>query len=285
LRIMITGAGGQLGTELSGMLAREHDVLPLTRRELDVTDKGQVFETVRMFAPHAIVHAAAFTGVDCAETDVEGATRVNASGTRYIAEAAEAAGSKLVYISTDYVFDGRAGRPYEERDDPSPINVYGLTKLLGEAYARQLCSRHFILRTAWLYGQGGHNFVKTILLLARRQQDIRVVRDAIGSPTYTYDLSRLIAGLIGGEQYGLYHAVNEGCCSRYEFAQAIVEEAGELEASVSPIDSQAYPQPAARPCNSALKTTAVLCAGELRMRPWRDALRAFLAELEGPPKR
>lgn len=290
MRVLITGANGQLGTDLVERAAASpddcHRVLATTRKTLDITDAKQVKEVVERFHPHAVIHTAAYTAVDAAQTDVVSAYAVNADGTKNVAAAAEKIGAKFMYLSTDYVFDGfRAHGAYGEYDAPSPRSVYGQSKLTGEHLTETLCSQYFIVRTAWVYGLHGNNFVKTMLRLGQEQIRLRnaketygrlkVVDDQIGSPTYTVDLAGFLWELIETHLYGIYHATNRGSCSWYQFAKAIFEEA-DLPVEVDACTTEEFPRPAPRPRNSVLGHTAMAANGFTPLRPWRRALREFI---------
>ncbi|MDQ0901572.1 MULTISPECIES: dTDP-4-dehydrorhamnose reductase [unclassified Paenibacillus] len=275
MKILITGAVGQLGSTLVSFLTAAHEVVPLSRAELDITIPNKVKETILIHRPDVIIHTAAYTDVDLSEKHADTAFQINAFGTRNIAEAAELVGAKLVHISSDYVFDGMKKEPYIESDCPSPINIYGSTKLLGEKFVELYCSKHFIVRTAWLYGMGQRSFVNTICKLARSQNEISVVTDCYGSPTYVVDLAAFITELLSKESYGIYHVVNEGVCSRFELAQAIVQEMGFDHVQVLPILSHQFEQSALRPANSALDCAAIRMNGLTPLRDWRSALQAF----------
>jgi len=275
LKIIVTGAGGQLGADVV-RLAKDKgwQVYGYARNELDVTDLEAARRIVSGVKPDAVIHAAAYTKVDQAETEQDEAYRVNAAGTRNIALAAEEAGARLCYVSTDYVFDGTADQPYREYDQPHPLSVYGKSKLAGEEFVRSLSSKYFIVRTAWVYGEHGQNFVKTMLRLAREQDELRVVHDQIGSPTYTVDLAEFLLELVRTDYYGIYHATNTGSCSWYEFAQAIFAEAG-IDVKVDPITTDQFPRPAKRPKYSVLDHMAIRAHGLTDLRHWREALRAY----------
>jgi len=280
VKILVTGAGGQLGQELIRYPAcADLEFLGLTREEMDVTLFEAVREKIRALRPDVVIHAAAYTKVDLAESRPEDAYRVNALGTRNVALAAEEVGAKVCYISTDYVFDGQTDRPYHEYDNTNPLSVYGKSKRAGEILVQGFSSRWFIVRTSWVYGPYGPNFVKTILAKAKAGEPLRVVADQHGSPTYTNDLARFLIELVRTEEYGIYHATNQGQCSWYEFACAILEEAG-VPASIEPCTTDTFPRPAPRPRFSVLGQTMLRAAGFTPLRPWRDALRAFLCELE-----
>lgn len=281
MKVMITGAGGQLGRDLIiHMQAAGYAVHGYDRRRLDITDEKRVFEAVRRLKPDAIVHAAAYTAVDEAEAQPEAAFRVNAAGTRNIAAAAEEVGAKLCYISTDYVFDGQKGSPYLEYDAPNPINVYGCSKYAGEELVRSLTRRWYIVRVSWLYGAQGKNFVKTMLDLAAEKQEIQVVDDQIGSPTYTVDAARFVSMLLSTSRYGIYHAANSGSCSWYEFAASIFALLNQ-DIPLIPIPTERYPRPAKRPRYSVLEAMAIRSEGFAPMRHWRDALKDYLREHAG----
>lgn len=280
MRILVTGASGQLGQDVVLLLHEsDHEVKACGRSELDIADQQQCEKVIGEYRPEAIIHCAAYTAVDAAEEDVDGAYRINASGTRNIAVAAEKVGSKLVYISTDYVFDGQADRPYREYDNTSPQTVYGESKRAGEILTQTLNSKYFIVRTSWVYGQYGGNFVKTMLKLGAEKDSLSVVHDQIGSPTYTVDLARFLLQLIQTEKYGIYHASNSGHCSWHEFAQAIFETVG-LQVNVLPVTTEQFPRPAKRPAYSVMDHTAIR-ANDLQDLPhWRDGLERFLAEVK-----
>jgi dTDP-4-dehydrorhamnose reductase len=277
LKIIITGSSGQLGCDLIRVLSSSHELTSLTRGDLDITDNEKVMGMVSYFQPDVIIHAAAFTGVDGAEKERKKAYEVNALGTRNIAEAAQQTGAKLVYISTDYVFDGNKGESYNELDPPSPLSVYGESKLIGEQFVKKLCDQFFIVRTAWLFGSNGDNFVKKIYSLARAQNQVLAAIDCVGSPTYSLDLATFIGNLIYTDKYGMYHATNQGFCSRFEFAQAILEEAGLSSSCIVPVESSTFRLPAARPHNSALDDRAIRESGLPLFRNWRSALHTFIA--------
>lgn len=278
MKVIVTGAGGQLGRELLRRAPADWEVFGLGRAELEITDAEQARQVVREIHPDVIIHAAAYTAVDRAEEEPKQAFAVNAYGARNIAVEAEEIGARLCYISTDYVFDGEAERPYREYDPTGPNTVYGQSKLAGEQMVTALTRRHFIVRTSWLYGAHGQNFVKTMLRLAEEGRQPRVVNDQTGSPTYAADLADFLIRLVATNSYGIYHASNAGQCTWYEFARAIFEEA---LASVRalPCRTEEYPRPAPRPRYSVLDSLAMRCSGFGELRPWREALRAFLRGL------
>lgn len=280
MKVLVTGAKGQLGYDVAKELALlNHDVYAFGREELDITDQPTVNRIVSEIKPDVIIHAAAYTKVDLAETDQDQAYLVNAYGTRNMAVAAESVGAKLCYISTDYVFNGKGESPYHEYAKTSPLGVYGHSKYVGEEMAKTLCTKYFIVRTAWVYGKNGQNFVKTMLKLAREKDELGVVHDQVGSPTYTVDLAKFLIELVQTEKYGVYHGTNSGSCSWYEFAKAIFEEAG-IDIKANPLTTKEFPRPAQRPAYSVLGNMALRLNGFTPLRHWREALQSFLKELE-----
>lgn len=278
MRIVVTGADGQLGVELVRALAPLGEVVGTTIADLDLTDAGCAGR-VAALRPDWVVHAAAATDVDGCERDPAWALAVNGEGTRRVVEGCRRAGAGLVYVSTDYVFDGRKGTPYAEDDPPAPLNAYGRSKLAGEEATRTLGGRWAIVRTAWLYGAQGKNFVKTILDRARAGQPLRVVDDQVGSPTYAADLADGIAMLRSGGHTGVFHVTNSGACSWFAFAREIVRLAGLSPDAVQPMTSAELDRPARRPAHSVLGSAAWQAAGFPPLRPWPDALAAMLARL------
>lgn len=277
MRIAITGSTGQLGRELARTLGGQ-ELFLLSRPEFDLQDRQAIWKIVEI-GPEVVIHAAAMTDVDACELNPELARQVNALATRDVAEAAERAGAKLLYISTDYVFDGGKREPYREEDPPKPINAYGRSKLEGEQYVREYASRPLILRTSWLYSGGSKNFVSAILRLAREQETVRVVIDQSGSPTWAGDLAGAIRRLLSLDASGLIHASGGGECSRLEFARAIVQLAG-LKTEVLPATSEEQPRPARRPAYSALAQHRLNELG-ISIRPWREGLEAFFTRGAG----
>ncbi|MEI4768834.1 dTDP-4-dehydrorhamnose reductase [Psychrobacillus sp. FJAT-51614] len=276
MKIIVTGANGQLGIELVQQLKKtDIELYPFRKDELDIVDMDKVQRIVLEIKPDIIINAAAFTNVDKAETDKDLAYSVNSIGQRNLAVAAEKIGAKICYISTDYVFDGTATQPYEEYFPVNPLGVYGKSKYAGEQLTTSLCSKYFIVRTAWVYGEHGNNFVKTMLRLAEEKSEIGVVTDQIGSPTYTVDLASFILDLVQSEKYGVYHCTNSGSCSWYEFAAAIFEEAG-INIIVNPLSSDQFPRPAKRPNYSVLDNMSIRINGFSELRHWREALKSFL---------
>lgn len=277
--LLVTGANGQLGQELVRMGTEKIRIVGYGRDRLDITNLDQCREVIADIRPDAIIHAAAYTAVDKAESEPDEAYRINALGTRNLAIAAREQAAKLCYISTDYVFDGTGTAPYNEYDNTNPQSVYGKSKRAGEILLQSLADRYFIVRTSWVYGKYGNNFVKTMLKLASERDSVTVVADQIGSPTYTYDLAQFLIELVQTEKYGVYHASNTGSCSWYEFAKAIFEESG-ISIRTEPCTTEQFPRPAPRPAYSVMDHSAIRQNGFKDLRPWREALRAFLKELK-----
>lgn len=278
MKILVTGANGQLGKDLVKLLAQEHEVYGLSRDQLDITNEDQCNLVIAELKPEVIIHSAAYTAVDLAESEEDLAYKTNAFGTRNLAVAAEKIHAKLCYISTDYVFDGTEVKPYREYDNTNPLSVYGKSKRAGEQLVQTLTTRNFIVRTSWVYGLFGNNFVKTILKLAQDRDTLKVVSDQVGSPTYTIDLAQFVEQLVQTERYGIYHASNSGFCSWFEFACAIFEESG-LKKRVEPCSIEDFPRPAPRPRYSVMEHMSIRANGFNDLRPWREGLRAFLKEL------
>ncbi|MFD1139456.1 dTDP-4-dehydrorhamnose reductase [Paenibacillus urinalis] len=286
MKVLVTGAAGQLGKDVVLLLqSKGCEILACDRQTLDITNSEQCEAVVTGFSPQAIIHCAAYTAVDAAETDVEGAYLVNATGSRNLAVAAEKIGTKIVYISTDYVFNGQSSEPYHEYDNTDPQSIYGKSKRAGEVLTQSLSSRYFIVRTSWVYGLHGSNFVKTMLKLGQEKPLLNVVNDQKGSPTYTVDLAAFLYELIQTEKYGIYHASNSGSCTWYEFTQAILEDAAQVldmkvTASLEPCTTDMFPRPAPRPQNSVMEHLAIRTNGLTDLRPWREGLNDFLAEMK-----
>jgi dTDP-4-dehydrorhamnose reductase len=279
-RWLVTGASGQLGTDLQAVLDDGDDtVLAVGSSDLDVTDSAAVDAAVKEFAPDVLINAAAYTKVDAAEQNEELAYRVNATGPGYLAAAMKRAGGRLVHVSTDYVFAGDATEPYEVADPPAPRSAYGRTKLAGELAVRELHPEGAsVVRTAWVYGSTGSNFVRTMARLERERETLTVVDDQHGSPTWSADLARALVQLARAPApAGIYHCTGSGATTWYEFARAIFEELGADPDRVLPTTSDAYPSAAPRPAYSVLSDAAWRAAGLTPMPPWRDSLAAAFA--------
>ncbi|MCX7937936.1 MAG: dTDP-4-dehydrorhamnose reductase [Thermoflexales bacterium] len=294
MRVLITGANGQLGRDLVAVLSTKHEVLATRRRSLlgdddlpfpplalDVTEPKEVQTTLHSFQPQVVINCAAYHRVDEIERDASQAFAVNALAVHRLALTCREVDAALVHISTDYVFDGAKRAPYVESDPPNPLSAYGASKLAGELLLRNTWHKHYIVRTCGLYGIAGAsgkggNFVNTMLRLAAEGKPIRVVNDQVCTPTFTHDLAQQIATLIETAAYGTYHITNDGACSWYEFACAIFELAG-LKPTVQPISSAEYGAPARRPPYSVLQNAALQALGIDHMRHWREALAAYIA--------
>jgi dTDP-4-dehydrorhamnose reductase len=276
MRVLVTGADGQLGYDMVKRLNENSiECLGTSLNELDITNEAQTNKVITNYNPDVVIHCAAYTAVDKAENERELCYNVNVLGTKYVASACKDIDAKMVYISTDYVFDGKGNQPFEVTDQPNPINYYGKTKYKGELEVQKLLNKYFIIRISWVFGKNGNNFVKTMLRLAKERNEISVVADQIGSPTYTYDLTRLIVDMIQTEKYGIYHATNEGYCSWYEFASEIFRQAG-LEVKVKPIKTEDYITKAKRPKNSRLSKRKLVQQGFSTLNEWERALCEFI---------
>jgi dTDP-4-dehydrorhamnose reductase len=278
LRYLVTGASGQLGSDLSDQLVREgHEVLRPRRQELDLARSTEVMEYVRQRRPERICHCAAYTKVDRAEEEKAECYQVNVAATSILSREARYCGAKMLYISTDYIFDGSKQGEYGIADVPSPLNYYGLTKLLGEECVRSALDDHLIARISWVFGAHGENFVDKMLKLGREREELRIVSDQRGSPTYTKDLAPLLIRMLDGGKIGTFHATNEGDCSWQEFATEIMTQAG-LNVKVLPITTGEYPTKAKRPSNSLLSKERLDEEGLPRLPRWQDAVARYLKE-------
>jgi dTDP-4-dehydrorhamnose reductase len=274
-KIMLTGAGGMLAKDAVAILKSGFEVIPRREQELDICDAEAVRTAVCSLKPDVVVNCAAYTQVDICETEQEKAFAVNAAGVKHLALACQQAGSLLVHISTDYVFDGAKQTPYLETDVPQPLSVYGRSKHAGENYVAELLEQYIIIRSSWLYGSGGNNFIATILQQAHKQKELQVVNDQRGSPTWTRDLSRAIKALIDVNGRGIYHVTNQGSCTWYDYARAIVARAG-LDVRVFPVTTAALKRPAPRPSNSMLDCSRFIRETGMPLRSWEDALEEYL---------
>ena len=297
MKVFVTGVGGQLGYDVMNELAkRGHEsigsdilpkdkiVLPYEYISLDITDKDAVEKAICQINPDAVVHCAAWTAVDAAEDEAnkDKVYAINVDGTRYIAEACKKVGCKMVYISTDYVFNGEGTEPWQpDCDDYAPLNVYGDSKLKGELAVAELLEKYFIVRIAWVFGKNGNNFIKTMLNVGKKFYTLRVVNDQIGTPTYTYDLARLLVDMIETNKYGYYHATNEGgFISWYDFACEIFKQVG-YATKVIPVTTDEYGlSKAKRPFNSRLDKAKLVASGFETLPTWQDALNRYLQEIQ-----
>ena len=279
MKVLVTGYGGQLGYDVVKECERHGlDVRGCGRQELDITKKESVFSIVDSYKPDVIIHCAAYTAVDKAEDDKENCWNVNVEGTRYLVEAAKKHHSKFIYISTDYVFNGRGESPFNEDDQPDPIGYYGLTKYEGEKVIQSFIENYFIIRISWVFGVNGNNFIKTMLRLSETRDELNVVGDQIGSPTYTVDLARLLVDLIKSDKYGIYHVTNEGFTSWANFAKEIFKQT-DSKTLVKSIASEDYLTRAARPKNSRLSKQKLVENGFQSLPSWQDALARYLVQL------
>lgn len=280
MKILVTGVTGQLGYDVAKELERRHiEYKGVSSKDMDLTDADAVRDVIMDYHPDAVMHCGAYTAVDKAEDDYDHCMDVNADGTVAVAKAAEEIGAKLIYISTDYVFDGKGNVPFEVRDEKVPLNMYGLSKLFGEQAVQMISSRYFIVRISWVFGVNGNNFVKTMLRLGKDREQLTVVSDQWGSPTYTADLAPLLCDMVQTDQYGVYHATNEGTTNWAAFAAEIMKESN-LSCKIIPITSDQYPTKAARPHNSRLSKKSLDDAGFKRLPDWKDALKRYLSEVD-----
>lgn len=279
MRTMVLGAGGQLGRDLVRAFRAAGETRGFDRSTVDICDEASLHRAMGDFSPDLILNAAAYTNVDGAEEDLEQAFMTNEAGARHVAEVAAYRSIPVVYFSTDFVFGNAKVSPYEVDDPIAPLGVYGASKAAGEAAVRKVCPQHFIIRTAWLYGAGGNNFVEKILRAAATRPSLQVVEDEVGSPTYTRDLAEATFYLVRSRHYGTYHVVNGGACSRYEQARAIAQIA-ELPVEIVPCPSGTFPTKAARPRYSVLSNEAYETVTGHTMRSWKDALMAYMQQRE-----
>lgn len=288
MKILVTGAKGQLGSQIISIIKsgkselgfidsayEDAEIIGIDIEELDITNVRETKKYVNEIKPDIIINPAAYTNVDACEANQDAAFKVNAIGARNLAIAAEGIGAKLVHISTDYVFNGVGVNPFREYDLPEPVSVYGKTKYAGEEFVKQFCTKYFIVRTAWLYGYNGKNFVKTIIKAAKENGHLDVVDDQRGNPTNAEDLAHHILKLALSEEYGIYHCTGKGECSWYDFAVKIVE-FSKIDCTVSPIDSSKSNRAAKRPAYSSLDNMMLRCTVGDEMRDWEDALKAFI---------
>jgi len=276
VKILVTGAAGQLGTDVALELKKRGiESAGIDIDDLDITDCDAVREYLTTHKPKSVIHCAAYTAVDKAEDEPELCKRVNAGGTENLAKACREIDAEMIYISTDYVFDGKSGNPYEVDAPEAPVSTYGKSKLAGEEAVRRHLDKFCIVRISWVFGHTGNNFVKTMLKLAQTRDELNVVSDQTGSPTYTPDLAVLLCDMALSGKYGIYHATNEGFCSWAEFATEIMRQSGS-RCKVNPIPTEQYPTKATRPRNSRMSKTSLDKAGFKRLPVWQDALTRFL---------
>lgn len=279
MKLLVTGYNGQLGYDVVNEAhSRGIEAVGVDIQEMDITNKQQVNDVIKTGNYDAVVHCAAWTAVDKAEEMVDVCRKVNVEGTQNIVDVCKELDIPVMYFSTDYVFSGEGTEPWNEYDNRTPLNVYGQTKYEGEL-AVETYPKHFIIRIAWVFGKNGNNFIKTMLRLGKEKGAVSVVDDQIGSPTYTYDLSKLVVDMIQTEKYGTYHATNEGLCSWYEFACEIFKQAN-MDVKVTPVDSNAFPAKAKRPKNSRMNKSELDKNGFNRLPSWQDALKRYLFEIK-----
>lgn len=282
MKYFITGVTGQLGYDIKKELikrnVKQDQIIALNADELDITNKEQLTNIFIKEKPDIVFHCAAWTNVDDAEDNIEICTKINAEGTKNIVEACKKSNAKLIYISTDYVFDGKKEGFYETNDIPNPINVYGKTKYQGEIHVREY-KKHFIVRISWVFGINGKNFVKTMLNLSKTKDCLNVVSDQFGSPTYTVDLSKFLIDMSNTDYYGTYHATNKGYTNWAEFAKYIFD-SNEIDIVVNPILSNDYPTKSLRPLNSKMSSKSLIENGFSELPDWRDAINRYNEELK-----
>ncbi len=280
MKILVTGVKGQLGYDVCKVLdARGIENKGVDIEDFDITDESAVKEYITSYRPDAVIHCSAYTAVDKAEDNAALCEAVNTEGPRNIAKACKEIGAKMLYPSTDYVFPGTGESFYEPEDETGPLSVYGKTKLGGENAVKEILPQYFIVRISWVFGKNGNNFVKTMLRLGKERQEINVVCDQIGSPTYTADLAPLLCDMVMTEKYGVYHATNEGICSWAEFASEIFR-LSEMNTKVNFIPTREYPTRAVRPMNSRMSKDKLGKAGFHKLPLWQDALERYLKEIQ-----
>ncbi|QWH63541.1 dTDP-4-dehydrorhamnose reductase [Bacillus mycoides] len=280
MKILVTGYNGQLGYDVVKRGEKQGlEMQGIGIEDLDITNESAVYEFVDNVKPDAIIHCAAYTAVDKSEEDKDLCWNVNVDGTKYLATAAKKLNAKFVYISTDYVFDGEGTHEFVETDAPNPVGYYGLTKYEGEKVVRSLIDNNFIVRISWVFGINGNNFIKTMLRLGETRDELNVVGDQIGSPTYTYDLARLLIDMVVTNKYGTYHATNEGFCSWADFAEEIFEIAGK-DVKVNSITTEEYPTRAVRPKNSRMSKQKLIDNGFKPLPAWQEAAKHYITQLQ-----
>lgn len=278
--ILVTGVNGQLGFDVVKEIKKRNiECLGIDKEQLDITNSDDVYEYITRLKPECVIHCAAYTAVDRAEDEKEICFKVNVYGTENIAKACKAIDAKMIYISTDYVFDGQGDNPFEVDGNINPLSVYGMTKYEGELKVKDILDKYFIVRISWVFGVNGNNFIKTMLRLGKEKESINVVCDQIGSPTYTADLAPLLCDMAASEKYGVYNATNEGFCSWAEFAEEIMKQA-RLRCKVNHIPTSEYAAKAIRPFNSRMSKQSLINNGFETMPIWKDALHRFLKEID-----
>ena len=276
MKILVTGVKGQLGYDVVKALeSRGYQPVGVDREEMDLMNNNMIQNFIMNLKPEAIIHCAAYTAVDQAEEEVEICYQINAEAVKVMAECAKTLDIPMIYISTDYVFDGTKASEYVETDIPNPINVYGASKLKGEQYVQQLLEKFYIVRISWVFGINGNNFIKTMQRLGNEQDQLNIIHDQVGSPTYTAHLAPLLVDMIETDQYGIYHATNEGYCSWYEFADEIFKQS-QLDVMLHPITTDQYKTKAKRPLNSKMSKQKLSDYGFHRLPTWQEALKNYI---------
>ena len=276
MKVLVTGVKGQLGYDVvKDLEKRGHQPIGVDRDEMDLMDNDAIRTFIMELKPEAIIHCAAYTAVDKAEEEVETCYQINAESVKVISECAKELDVKLIYISTDYVFDGTKEGEYVETDTPNPINVYGASKLKGEQYVQTLLEKYYIVRISWVFGVNGNNVIKTMRRLGSERDELNIINDQVGSPTYTADLAPLLVDMMETDKYGIYHATNEETCSWYEFANEIFKQSG-IEVKTNPITTDQYPTAAKRPMNSRMSKAKLKANGFNLLPTWQEALAHYL---------
>ncbi|WP_235069834.1 dTDP-4-dehydrorhamnose reductase [Turicibacter sp. TJ11] len=276
MKILVTGVKGQLGYDVVKALeSRGYQPVGVDREEMDLMNDHMIDNFIMNLKPEAIIHCAAYTAVDQAEEEVEICYQINAEAVKVIAECAKTLDIPMIYISTDYVFDGTKASEYVETDIPNPINVYGASKLKGEQYVQQLLEKFYIVRISWVFGINGNNFIKTMQRLGNEHDELNIIHDQVGSPTYTAHLAPLLVDMIETDQYGIYHATNEGYCSWYEFADEIFKQS-QLDVMLHPITTDQYKTKAKRPLNSQMSKQKLSDYRFHRLPTWQEALKNYI---------
>ena len=276
MKVLVTGVNGQLGYDvLKELDKRGHQPIGVDREEMDSTSNNQIKECIENVNPQSIIHCGAYTAVDKAEDEKDLCKRVNATSTKEIAKHAKLLDIPMIYISTDYVFDGSKDGEYTENDLPNPINVYGKTKYEGELYVQKILEKYYIVRISWVFGENGNNFIDTMLRLSKERYSLSVINDQVGSPTYTKDLARLLVDMIETDKYGVYHATNEGYCTWYEFAKEIFR-ISNIDIQVNKINTSKYHTQAKRPLNSKMSKEKLKNMKFMPIRSWKDALNEYM---------
>lgn len=275
MKVLVTGINDQLGYDVVKELNnRGHEAIGVDKEQMDLTVSSEINECIEKANPDAIIHCAAYTAVDAAEDNEDLCKQVNTLAVKDIANGAKKLDIPMIYISTDYVFDGTKDGEYNENDTPNPINVYGKTKYEGEVYVREILEKYYIVRISWVFGENGNNFIDTMLRLSKDRDSLNIINDQVGSPTYTKDLAPLLVDMIETDEYGVYHATNEGFCTWYEFAKDIFNVA-KINIDITPISTSEYPTKANRPINSKMSKDKLINNGFKQLRSWKEAVREY----------